>query len=53
MLGRVAQGGRLRLAADAPDAGADVDRRLLPRVEQPGVEHQICPSVIEIRLVGM
>ena len=36
-----AQRRRLRLAADAADAGADIDRRLLPRVEQPRVQHEL------------
>ena len=40
-LRRLAQRGRLGLAADPADAGADVDRRLLPLVEEPGVEHDL------------
>ena len=40
-LRRVAQRARLGLAADPADAGADVDRRLLPLVEQLGVEHDL------------
>ena len=39
--GRVAQRRRLRLAADAADAGADIDRRLLAGMEQPGIEHKL------------
>ena len=52
MSGRRAQRRRLGLAADPADAGADVDRRLLPLVEQ-SASSTIWPSVIEIRLVGI
>ncbi len=37
----LAQGGRLRLAADAADAEAYVDRRLLALVKKAGVEHDL------------
>ena len=40
-LRRVAQGVRLRFAADAADADTDIDRRFLPFVEELRIEHDL------------
>ena len=50
--GSGAQRRRLRLAADAADAEADVNRRALVGGEEAELS-TIWPSVIEMRLVGM